>query len=101
MSNASMELDSANILETYRQVNDTPHPLNRVLQSKLHQKNRALEEELSHLKEKYTSLQTELSQRETRMARLKELLIEKTDRMSRLQEDFEHAIYQLTQKKEA
>lgn len=97
MRNTSIELDSARaILNTYQQVNDAPNAQNRPVRSKLHQKNKQLAEELNVLKEKYMVLKKELTQREERLARVNRQLIDKSARMERLQEDFENAIYQLT-----
>lgn len=101
MSNISTELDCARaILTTYHQVNDAPSNQNRLFRSKLHQKNKELEQELQGLKVKYTMLQNELSNRDKRLARLNRQLIDRTTHMTRLQEDFENAIYQLSNRKE-
>ena len=98
MNNMSIELDSArSILKTYHQVHDTKHGT-RILRSKLHQKNKELEHELTALKEKYTVLQKELFNRDERLAKLNRQLIDKSTYMTRLQEDFENAIYQLTKR---
>ncbi len=97
MSNISTELDCARaILSTYHQVHDVPSANSRALHSKLHQKNKELEQELRMMKEKYTSLQSELSTKDERLARLNRQLIDRTTHMLRLQEDFENVLYQLT-----
>ncbi len=102
MHNTSFELDKARaILTTYRQVHDNSPPVNRINRSKLQQKNKELENELIQLKEKYTILQKELLNRNKRLESLHQELCDKTSYMSRLQEDFENAIYQLGQRKEA
>jgi predicted nucleic acid-binding Zn-ribbon protein len=96
-----MDVDCAKaILKTYHQVNDTPSNQNRIQRLKLGQKTKELEHELSALKEKYTLLQNELSNRDERLSRLNRQLIDRTSHMERLQEDFENAIYQLTNRKE-
>lgn len=101
MSNISTNQDSAKaILKTYHQVHDTPNN-QKTQQSKLYQKTKDLENELVALKEKYTALQNELSNRDERLARLNRQLIDRTTLMVRLQEDFEHAIHQLTNRKDS
>ena len=100
MSNISIDIDSArSILSTYQQIHDNPSATGpRPARSKLHKKNKELESELLQLKEKYTVLQKELKTREKRLENLNQELIAKANSMSKLQEDFENAIYQLTQK---
>lgn len=100
MSQISRNQDSARaILKTYHQVHDNPSS-QKTQQPKLSQKTKDLESELSSLKEKYSLLQNELSDRDERLARLNRQLIDRTSLMLRLQEDFEHAICQLTNRKE-
>lgn len=96
MSNITTELDCAKaILTTYHQVHDAAPTHNRMFRSKLHQKNKELEQELLALKEKYVTLQNEIYKRDERLARLNRQLVDRTTHMVRLQEDFENAIYQL------
>lgn len=97
MRNTSIELDGARaILKTYQQVHDAPNGQNRILRSKLQQKNKELVDEINLLKEKYVILKKELQNREERLTRLNKQLVDKTSHIARLQEDFENAIYQLT-----
>lgn len=99
MSNPS-EIDCARaILSTYHQVHDAPSIQQRIFRSKLQQKNKELEQELQSLKDQYTKLQDELSNRDERLVRLNRQLIDRTSHMLQLQEDFENAIYQLTNRK--
>lgn len=99
MVNPSTELDSAKaILSTYRQVHDNSQ-VNRVASTSLQQRNDELEKELNQLKEKYILLQRELVSRNKKLESLHQELSTKTTYMTRLQEDFENAIYQLSQKK--
>jgi predicted nucleic acid-binding Zn-ribbon protein len=101
MSNTTTELDCARaILTTYHQVHDAPSNQQRILRTKLQEKNKELEQELQTLKDQYMILQNELSNRDERLARLNRQLIDRTTNMVRLQEDFENAIYQLTQHKD-
>ena len=96
MSNISIEIDSARaILKTYHQVHDNPQGA-RQGQTKHQNKNKTLEQDYNSLKEKYLILQNELNNREERLARLNRQLVDKTESMTRLQEDYENAIYQLT-----
>ncbi len=98
MTYIPIDMDGARaILSTYRDVYDTPHMStnSQNLRSKLKQKNKNLEFELSNLKEKYLILQQELIKREKKLETLKKELIDKTAFMTQLQEDFENAIEQL------
>lgn len=96
-----MDVDCAKaILKTYHQVNDTPAN-QRGQRLKPGQKTKQLEHELSALKEKYIRLQNELSNREERLVRLNRQLVDRTTHIEQLQEDFENAIYQLTNRKGA
>ena len=70
----SIEMDGARaILSTYRDVHDTPQTNVSVqtVRSKLQQKNRNLQSELSTLKEKYLILQHELINRDKKLETLK------------------------------
>lgn len=102
MSNISLELGAKAILKTYHQVNDTSHGgqngQNRIIHSKVLPKNREveLENELKELKEKYRDLQHQIGDRDERLARLNRRLEIESNHMARLQEDYENAIYQLT-----
>lgn len=106
MNNPSVDLDSArDILKTYREVNDPPNAqaaqqANQQAQSKLHQKNKELENELSSLKEKYKLLQKQMIDTEEKKNRevekLNRKLLDNSHYTAKLQEDFENAIYQLT-----
>lgn len=99
MNNLSIEFDSARaILTTYQQIRDNSGK-EPVARSKKHQKNKALESELQKLKEQYLLLQNELINRDKKLLHLNRELSDKTSAMIQLQEDFENAIYQLTQKK--
>lgn len=103
MANTSIELDSARaILSTYQQVNDSPYG-NRLAQTAKKQKKnkeKLLEQELSVLKEQYRTLQSELFNKEVRLEQLNRQLIDRSTYATRLQEDFENAIYLLTNRKE-
>lgn len=100
MSNISLETSAKAILKTYHQVHDTPHGHgpNRSPRSKVIPQNREseLENELKNLKEKYTDLQNQLGDRDERLARLHRKLELESNHMARLHEDYENAIYQLT-----
>jgi len=92
MSNTSLEWDSArSILNTYQKIHDVP-----LQQTKNRKKTQDLAKELGDLKEQYLVLQQELLNRDKKLAHLSRELIDKTTDMTRLREDFEHAIYQLT-----
>jgi predicted nucleic acid-binding Zn-ribbon protein len=96
MSNTSLEWDSArSILNTYQKIHDVPLQ-QQLQQTKNRKKNQDLAKELGDLKEQYLVLQQELLNRDKKLAHLSRELIDKTTDMTRLRDDFEHAIYQLT-----
>lgn len=100
VNNASVEVDNARkILKTYHQVHDTPSvgKPKKGSFSVLQEKNRELQKELSAIREKYTQLQVEYARREERLLNLNRQLVDKTSDITRLQEDFENAIFQLSQ----
>lgn len=105
MNNLSIDLESAKtILSTYREVHDTPPANNDTgpgpgARSSLQRKNKELQTELNELKEKYLLLQRELINRNKKLEHLSQDLTEKTIYMEKLREDFEHALYQLAQRK--